>query len=118
MKRAVPLAKYTLAPLGITATASAIDAGIQKKIHRSGTTTLIISNKEMNDIIKVVQALKDSNNLLKGVTKTIEIEKKEQKGGFLGMLLGSLGASFLGNMLTEKGMLRARTMIQDYHSFY
>ena len=83
MKGAVPLAKYTLAPSGITATASAIDAGIQKKIHRSGTTTLIISNKEMNDIIKVVQALKDSNNLLKGVTKTIEIEKKEQKGGFL-----------------------------------
>ena len=52
MKAAVPLAKNILAPLGITAAASAIDAGIQKKIHGSGRTTLIISNKEMNDVIK------------------------------------------------------------------
>ena len=59
-----------LAPLGITAAASAIDAGIQKKIHGSGTTTLIISNEEMNDIMKIVEALEDSNILLKGVTKT------------------------------------------------
>ena len=64
MKVAVPLAKNILAPLGITAAASAIDAGIQKKIHGSGTTTLIISNKEMNDIMKIVQALEDSNILL------------------------------------------------------
>ena len=54
MKIAVPLAKNVLAPLGITAAASAIDAGIQKKIHGSGTTTLIISNEEMNDIMKIV----------------------------------------------------------------
>ena len=60
MKIAVPLAKNVLAPLGITAAASAIDAGIQKKIHGSGTTTLIISNEEMNDIMKVIQALEDS----------------------------------------------------------
>ena len=65
MKVAVPLAKNTLATLGITDAASAIDAGIQKKIHGSGTTTLIISNEEMNDIIKVVQALEDSEILLK-----------------------------------------------------
>ena len=71
MKVAIPLAKNVLAPLGITAAASAIDAGIQKKIHGSGTTTLIISNEEMNDIMKIVQALEDSNILLKGVTKTI-----------------------------------------------
>ena len=57
MKVAVPLAKNILAPLGITASASAIDAGIQKKIHNSGTTTLIISNEEMNYIMKIVQAL-------------------------------------------------------------
>ena len=82
MKVAIPLAKNVLAPLGITAAASAIDAGIQKKIHGSGTTTLIISNKEMNDIMKIVQALEDSNNLLKGVTKTIKHETKEQKGRF------------------------------------
>ena len=115
MKVAVPLAKNILAPLGIIAAASAIDAGIQKKIHGSGrllsfspwTTTLIISNKEMNDIMKIVQALEDSNILLKGVTKTIKNETKEQKGGFLSMLLGTLGASLLGNLLTGKGIVRA-----------
>ena len=62
----------------------------KKKIHGSGTTTLIISNEEMNDIIKIVQALGDSNILLKGVTKPIKNETKEQKGGFLSMLLGTL----------------------------
>ena len=72
MKVAVPLAKYVLVPLGITAAASTIDAGIQMKTHGSGTTTLIISNKEMNFIMKIVQALKNSNILLKGVTKTIK----------------------------------------------
>ena len=77
MKVAVPLAKNILAPLGITAAASAIDAGIQKKIHGSGTRTLIISNKEMNNIMKIVQTLEYSNILLKGVIKTIENETKE-----------------------------------------
>ena len=107
MKVAVPLAKNILAPLGITAAASAIDAEIQKKIHGSGTTTLIISNEEMNDIMKIVQALEDSNILLKGVTKTIKNETKEQKGGFLSMLLGTLGTSLLGNLLAGKGIVRA-----------
>ena len=102
MKVVVPLGKNVLAPLGITAAASALDAGIQKKIHGSGTTTLIISNEEMNDIMKIVQALEDSNILLKGVTKTIKNETKEQKGGFLSMLLGTLGASLLGNLLSGK----------------
>ena len=82
MKVAIPLATNVLAPLGITAAASAIDAGIKKKKHVSGATTLIISNKEMNDIMKIVQALEDSNILLKRVTKTIKSETKEQKGGF------------------------------------
>ena len=72
MKVAIPLAKNVLAPLGITAAASAIDAGIQKKIHSSGTTTLIDSNKERNDIMKIVQILENSNILLKGVTETIK----------------------------------------------
>ena len=107
MKVAFSLAKDILAPLGITAAASAIDAGIQKKIHGSGTTTLIISNEEMNDIMKTVQALEDSNILLKGVTETIENETKEQKGGFLSMLFGTLGASLLGNVLSGKGIVRA-----------
>ena len=95
-----------MAPLGITSAASAIDAEIQKKIHGSVTTTLIISNQEMNDIMKIFQTLEDSNILLKGITKTIENEIKEQKGGFSGMLLGSLGASLLGNMLTGKRISR------------
>ena len=75
---------------------SAIDAGIQKKIHGSGTTTLIISNEEMNDIMKIVQTLEDSNILLKGVTKTI----KRTKGD-------TLGTSLLGNLLSGKGTVRA-----------
>ena len=107
MKVAAPLAKDILAPLEITTAASAIDAGIQKKIHGSGATTLIISNKEMNDIMKIVQSLEDSNILLKGVTKTIENEAKMQKRGFLSILLGTLGASLLGNLLTGKRIVRA-----------
>ena len=82
MKIAAPLAKNILAPLGITAAASAIDAGIQNKIYGSGTTTLIISNEEMNDIMKITQALEDSNILLKRVTRTIKNETKEQKEDF------------------------------------
>ena len=77
MKAAIPLAKNILAPLEITVGTSTIDAGIQKKIHGSGITTLIISNKEINDITKNVQTLEDSNILLKGVTKTIKNEIKE-----------------------------------------
>ena len=76
MKVALPLAEKVLAPLGVTAAMSAIDAGIQKKIHGSRTTTLTSPNEEMNDIIKIVQALEDSNILLKGVTKTIKNETK------------------------------------------
>ena len=72
MKIAIPLTKNFLPPLRIAAAASAIDAGIRKKIYGSETTALIISNEEMNDIMKIVQALEDSNILLKGVTKTIK----------------------------------------------
>ena len=79
----------------------------KNKIHGSGNTTLITSDEEMNDIIKIIQAFENSNILLKGVTKTIKNETKEQKGGFLSMLLGTLGASLLGNLLTGKGILRA-----------
>ena len=61
----------------------------------------------MNDIMKIVQAFEDSNILLKGVTKTIRNETKEQKGGFLSMFLGTLGASLLRNLLTGKGIVRA-----------
>ena len=102
MKVAITLVKNVLAPLGIAAAASAIDAGIQNKIHDSGTTTLLISNEEMNDIMKIVQALEGSKILLKGVTKTIKNETKEQKEGFLSMLLVTLGASLLGHLFAEK----------------
>ena len=78
-----------------------------KKIYGSGNTTLIISNEEMNDILKIIETLENSNILLKGVNKTIKNETKEQKRGFLSMLLGTLGASLLGNLLTGKGILRA-----------
>ena len=107
MKVAAPLAKNILTPLGITAATPAIDGGIQKKIHGSGKATLILSNEEMNDIMKIVQALEDSNILLKEVTKTIENETKEQKGGFLSMLYGTLGASLFGNLVAGKGIVRA-----------
>ena len=107
MKLAVPLVKNILILLGLTAAASAIDGAIQKKIHGSGATTLKISNKEMNDIMKIVQALEDSGILLKRVTKTIENETKKQKGGFLSMMLGNLGASLLGNILTGNWFVRA-----------
>ena len=63
----------------------------------------------MNDVIKIVQALEDSDILLKGVTKTIKNETKVQKAGFLSMLLGTLGANLLGNLLTGKGIVRAGT---------
>ena len=110
MKVAIPLAKNVLAPLGITAGASAIDAGIQtKKIHGSGNTTSIISNEEMNEIMKIIQALENSNILHKGFIKIIKNETKEQKGGFLSMLLGTLGVSLLGNLLTGKRIVRTGT---------
>ena len=103
MKAAIPLAKNILAPLGITAAASAIDAGIQKKIHGSGTTTLINSNDELNDEIKIVQALEDFNILLKGVTKTVKNKTKYQKGGSLGTLVDTLGSILLDQYLKRKG---------------
>ena len=68
MKVVVPLAKNILAPLGMTTAASTVDAGIQKKTQGFGTTTLIISNEEMYNIMKSVQALEDSNISLKGTT--------------------------------------------------
>ena len=99
MKVAMPLAKNVLAPLGLTAAMSAIDGSIKKKMLGSGTTTLIISNDEMDDIVKIVESLEDSGVLLKGVSETIQHEAKEQRGGFLSMLLGTLGASLLGDVL-------------------
>ena len=85
---------------------SAIDGSIQKKIHGSGVK-LIIEQEDMNDIMKIIEALENSRILLKRVNKKIENETKEQRGGFLSKLLGTLGASLLGNLLTGgKGIMR------------
>ena len=85
-----PLAKSVLIPLGLTAAAAAADAEIHKKILWSGrhsssashNTTLIISNKDMDDLIKILKSLDDSGLLWKGVTESVQNELKEQKGGF------------------------------------
>ena len=103
------LAKNVLMSLGLTAAASAADTGIHKKILGSGhdnNTTLIISNDEMDDILKIVKSLEDSGVLLKGVSETIQNEAKEQRGGFLSMLLGTLGASLLGDILSKVYLVR------------
>ena len=103
-----PLGKSVLIPLGLTAAAAAAaatNAAIHKKIFGSGNITLIISNKEMNDIMKIIKSFEEPGLLIKGVSETIKNEAKEQKGGFLGMLLHTLGARLLGNLLTGKGAI-------------
>ena len=109
-----PSVKSVLIPLGLTAAASAADAGIHNKILVSGhnnNTTLIISIDEMDDILKIVKSLEDSGLLLKSVTETIQHEAKERRGGFLSMLLGTLGASLLSDVLSKvlsgMGVIRA-----------
>ena len=78
-----------------------------KKILGSGNATLIISNDEINYIIKIIKSLGHSGLLLKGVAETVQIEVKKQKGGFLSALLGILGASLLGNLLIGQRVYRA-----------
>ena len=107
MKVAMPLAKNVLAPLGLSAAMSAIDGSIQKKMHGSGVK-LIIEQEDIKGFMKIIKALENSGILLKGVSKTIKNETKEQRGGFLSMLLGTLGASLLGNLLTGKGNVVSR----------
>ena len=106
-----PLGKSVLNPSGWTAAASAADAGILNKIlgsSHNNTTTLIISNDEMEDIIKIVKSLEDSGLSLKGVSETIQNEAKEQKEEFLSMLFGTLDAKLLGNILAGETFMRAR----------
>ena len=95
-----PLAKSILIPLALTAAASATDAAIHKKMFRSSATALVISNqKKKNDIIKIIKSPVESGLLIKGIREAIKNETKEQKGGFLAMLLGTL----VSNLLTVKG---------------
>ena len=109
MKVAMPLAKNVLAPLGLSAAMSAIDGSIKKKMLGSGTTTF--SNDEMDNILKIVKSLENSGVLLKGVSEAIQHEAKEQRGRLLGMLLGTLDASLLVDVLSKglsgKGVIRA-----------
>ena len=102
-----PLAKSVLIPLGLTTAVSATDAAIHKNMFGSGETTLIISNEEMNDILKIVKSLEESDLSIKYVSETIQNEAKEQKDEFLSMILGTLGACLLGNLLTGKDTIRA-----------
>ena len=97
-----PLAKSILIPIGLTVAASATDGAIHKKMFGSCNMTLIISNEEMSDIMKIINSIEESRLLTEGVGQTIKNEAKEQKGGFPGMLLGTLGVSLLGNQLTGK----------------
>ena len=101
------LAKSVLVPLELTAAASETDAAIQKKVFKSGMTKIINSDEEMNDIKKIIKCLEESGSLIKCVSKTIKNEVKEQKECFLVIMLDTLGASLLGNMLVEKSVLRA-----------
>ena len=99
-----PLTKSILIPLGLTAAASAADSGILKILgsgkHPSrNTTTLIIFNNELEDIIKIVKSLEDFGLLLNRINETIQNEAKEQNGGFLSILLGTLGNCLLGKYL-------------------
>ena len=115
LKSGLRLLKSVVKPLGmmgLTAAASATDAAINKKILGSGNhTTLRISNDDMQDLLKIVKSLEDSGILLSGVTETVKDEVKEQEGGFLSMLLGTYGASLLGDLLTKnlsgRGVIRA-----------
>ena len=106
IKPAISIGKNILAPLGLSAAMSPTDAAIQKKMYGFGNKTLIISNNDLNDLIKIATALEEHDILLKGTNKAIKNKIKKQDGGFLSMLLGTLGASLLGNLLTGKGMYR------------
>ena len=97
-----PLANSVLTHLGLPTAAPLTDAAIHKKMFASGNITLIISNEEMNDIMKISKSLEESGLLIKDVNKTIKNTVKEPKGEFFGMLLSTLGASLLGNLLNKR----------------
>ena len=103
-----PLAKSVLALLGLTAAALAANAGIHKKILGSGhNTTLVFANDDMQDLLEIVKYLENSGLLKKGISEKRKKKPKERKRGFLSMLLGTLGASLLGDTLLGKGVIRA-----------
>ena len=106
IKPAFSIGKNILASLGLSAAMSTTDASIQKKMYGSGNTISIISNDDLDDLIKIVTALEEHDILLKGTSKIIKNNTKKQEGGFLSMLLGIFGASLIGNLLSGKGLYR------------
>ena len=121
LKTGLPLMKNLLKPLAknlliLTAAETAPDTVIHKEMFGYGCrpsdsaprmTTLIINNKEVNDIMKIVKSLEKPGLIIKGVNETVKNKVKEQKGRFIGMLLGTLGARLLGDLLKDKGIIRA-----------
>ena len=101
-----PLAKGAFISLGLSAGNSAADAAIQKKIYGSGTAALTFSNEEMDDIMKIIKSLEESGLLIKGIREVTKNEAKEQKSRFLSILLRTLAASILGNVLAVEGVRR------------
>ena len=100
------LAKSFLVQLRLLTAVLATDAAIQNNIFGSSTTALVLSNEDLNDIVAIVKSLEERSLFIKGVSEIIKNEAKEQKGQFLGILLVTLSASLLGNMLAGKGVVR------------
>ena len=109
-----PLGKSVLITTELTAAVSATDKAIHKKMFESEFTTLIISNEEIEDIMRIIRFLEESGFLIKGISGTTKNEAKEQTGGFLGMLLGTLGAILLRKILMPSHLL-VKFEIQKYY---
>ena len=113
-----PLAKRDLILLGLKAATSVTNAAIHKEMFGSGNATLVTLNEEINDVMKIVKSLEGSGLLIKEIRETIKNEPKKQNGRFLRMLLWTLGASLLGNLVTGKDTIRAgEGMIRAVHDF-
>ena len=114
----LPLMKNVLAQLNKSAAAaSAVNAGIHKKILGLGATTLTVSNNEMRDIMEIVDSIENFGLLIQGVTQAVENETKEHRGRYLGVLLVTLGASLLENMLSDKGEIRVGDGVISWTGF-
>ena len=102
-----PLTKSVSIPLKLAQAASTTDSAIQKNIFGSGMTTMIISNEEINDIMKIIKSLKQAGLLKKRVSNTDENKTKAQKDAILEMSLGTLSVTLLRSLLTSKRVIRA-----------